>query len=113
MNEKEICFIMCVNNEKYMEEAAYYITQLHIPDGYELSLLTIADARSMTAGYNEAMQASDAKYKVYLHQDTFILNPYFLDDCIRIFESDSRIGMIGMIGIPQMQESGIMWDGRP
>lgn len=112
MNEKEICFIMCVNNEKYMEEAAYYITQLHIPDGYELSLLTIADAGSMTAGYNEAMQASDAKYKVYLHQDTFILNPYFLDDCIRIFESDPRIGMIGMIGIPQMPESGIMWDGR-
>ncbi len=112
MNEKEICFIMCVNNEKYMEEAAYYITQLHIPDGYEISFLTIADARSMTAGYNEAMQASNAKYKVYLHQDTFILNSYFLDDCIRIFESDAKIGMIGMIGIPQMPESGIMWDGR-
>ena len=112
MNEKEICVIMCVNNEKYMQEAAYYITQLHIPDGYEISFLTIADARSMTAGYNEAMQASNAKYKVYLHQDTFILNPYFLDDCIRIFESDTKIGMIGMIGIPQMPESGIMWDGR-
>ena len=95
-----------------MEEAAYYIEHLRVPNGYQISFLTITDAGSMTAGYNEAMKSSDAKYKIYLHQDTFILNPNFLVDCIRIFLSDENIGMIGMVGIPQMPDSGIMWDGR-
>ena len=64
---------MCTNNQRYMEEAIYYITHLRVPEGYQISFLAIEDAKSMTAGYNEGMQASNAKYKVYLHQDTFPL----------------------------------------
>lgn len=112
MNEKEICFIMCVNNHEYMEEAVYYINHLHVPDGFQVSFLAVEDASSMTVGYNEGMKASDAKYKVYLHQDTFLTYPYFLDECIALFQSDARIGMIGLIGIPKMPPSGIMWDGK-
>ena len=110
MNEKEICFIMCTNNQKYMEEALYYITKLRVPDGYELTFLAIEDAKSMTAGYNEGMQASNAKYKIYLHQDTFIIYPKFLIDTIKLMEENSQIGMLGMIGTPQMPQSGIMWE---
>jgi len=112
MNDKEICFIMCTNNQKYMEEAVYYISHLNVPEGYEISFLAVEDAKSMTAGYNEGMAASNAKYKVYLHQDVFIVYPDFLVDCIRLFQENSEIGMIGMIGIPKMPESGIMWDGE-
>ena len=112
MNGKEICFIMCTNNRRYMEEAIHYITHLRVPEGYEISFLAIEDAKSMTAGYNEGMQASNAKYKVYLHQDTFITYSNFLVDCIQLFEKDPQIGMIGTIGIPKMPESGIMWDGE-
>lgn len=112
VNEKEICFIMCTNNEKYTEEAVYYITHLDVPDGYQISFLAVEDAKSMTAGYNEGMRASTAKYKVYLHQDTFIVHPHFLIDTVKLFEKNPQIGMLGMIGIPKMPESGIMWDGE-
>ena len=111
LNEKEICFIMCTNNQVYMEEALYYITHLNVPEGYEISFLAVEDAKSMTAGYNEGMGSSNAKYKVYLHQDTFIVYPNFLVDTIRLFEENPQVGMLGMIGIPKMSESGIMWDG--
>lgn len=108
--ETEICFIICSNNAFYTEECLYYIRHLIVPEGFRVDILTIEEAVSMAAGYNEAMQYSKAKYKVYLHQDTFIINPYFIQDILNVFKSDSKIGMIGMIGTPRMPDTGIMWD---
>lgn len=105
-----ICFVMCTNNAQYEEEAIRYIQRLKVPEGYAVDLLTVKEAKSMTAGYNEAMQASDAKYKVYLHQDVFIINQNFLYDILKIFE-DKEVGMIGMIGSPRLPENKIPWYG--
>jgi hypothetical protein len=44
------------------------------------------------------MLSSSAKYKIYLHQDAFILEPMFLHLIHQLFTSDPTIGMIGMIG---------------
>ena len=109
MNEKKICFIACTNNDLYMKECELYIEELVIPDGYEIELLKITGAKSMTAGYNEGMAATDAKYKIYMHQDVFIINRHFLYDILSIFESDVSIGMIGMIGYPVVSRCGFMW----
>lgn len=110
MNEKKVCFIVCGSDPLYTEECLYYINRLHIPDGYQADAFIVEGAASMTAGYNEGMRASDAKYKVYLHQDTFLVNPNFVRDFLEIFQSDEQIGMIGMIGSPKLPKSGIMWD---
>lgn len=112
MRGNEICFILCGNNPIYIEECLYYIRHLNIPEEYQIEVLTVEDAKSMTAGYNEAMQYSHAKYKVYLHQDTFIVNPDFIKDFLEIFQEDSQIGMIGVIGSPKLPENGIMWTGK-
>lgn len=109
MNNKKICFIMCVNNESYVKEQMRYLNALYVPEGYEIDVLTIWEAKSMTAGYNEGMRSTDAKYKVYLHQDVFIVNKNFLQDILNIF-TDSGIGMIGMVGVPVLPENGIMWN---
>ena len=110
MNGKMFCFIICSNDKLYTQECLYYINQLNIPDGYGIDVLTVEDARSMTAGYNEAMSCSEAKYKVYLHQDVFIINRDFIQDCLDIFQSDAKIGMVGNVGVKKMPVSGIMWD---
>ena len=73
MNDHKFCFIICTNNELLLGEAVLYIHSLIVPDGYSVELLTVKDAASMTSGYNEAMEASDAKYKIYMHQDVFII----------------------------------------
>ena len=62
MDEKKVCFIICSNDQLYTEECLYYINHLHIPDRYQVDALTVEGAVSMAAGYNEGMQASDAKY---------------------------------------------------
>lgn len=111
MNNKKICFIACVNNDEYEQEMIRYISNLYIPDGYELDYLSIRDAASMCAGYNEGMNASDAKYKVYLHQDTFIVDPYFLINMLRVFE-DETVGMMGLVGSEKLPDDGVMWHGK-
>lgn len=98
---KKVAFILCVNNDVYMNEALYFINNLEIPYGCEVEILTIQDAKSMTSGYNEGMNASNAKYKIYLHQDVFIVNPYFIYDILDIFENPG-VGMIGAVGFAKM-----------
>lgn len=107
-----ICFILCTNNPIYAQECMYYINRLIVPEGMHIEILTVEDAQSMTSGYNEAMRSSSAKYKVYLHHDTFLIYPYFLHDLLRIFRSEEKIGMLGVIGAPRMPGNGVMWDAK-
>ena len=107
---EEFCFIISTNNRKYAEECIYYIEHLHVPEGIRIDILTVEEAKSLTSAYNEAMQYSPAKYKVYLHHDTFIINPDFIYDCLKIFRENPQIGMIGNIGVTKMPDSGVMWD---
>lgn len=110
MNEKEISFIICSNDDLYTDECIHYIQRLHVPTGYQISVLTIKEAVSMTSGYNEGMTGNTAKYKVYLHQDLFIVNKYFIDNILSIFQAHADIGMIGMVGAPKLSSAGIMWE---
>lgn len=102
MNQHKIAFIICANNALYYDECVRYINDLNIPEGLCTDIICIQEADSMTQGYNAGMQASDAKYKVYLHQDTFILNRNFIKDMLQIFSSDISIGLLGVLGIPQL-----------
>lgn len=107
-NDKKICFIMCTNDALYEKECMNYIKRLQIPTGFEAETLTIKQAESMTAGYNQAMNQTDAKYKVYLHQDVFIVYEHFLTELLNIFQDDT-IGMIGIVGSLNIEESSVIW----
>lgn len=108
-DKHKICFIICANDELQLQECVMYLSLLHIPEGYQTDLVVIKGAESMTAGYNEGMAASDAKYKIYLHQDTFIVEPLFLDKLIRLFRREPGIGMAGIIGAEHLSRDGVMW----
>lgn len=110
MNDKKICFIMCVNNEMYVEECLHYINRLVIPDGYKIDVISIKEAKSMTEGYNAAMVATDAKYKIYMHQDVFLVKLDFIQDMLDVF-SNPEVGMIGMVGAEKLSKDGCMWNG--
>ena len=109
LNDRKFCFIVCTNRKDFLRECQLFISRLRVPDGYETDFISIEGADSMASGYNAAMRDSDAKYKIYLHQDVFILNPDFLCDLLTLFRSDPRIGMVGMVGAPHLGSDGIMW----
>lgn len=104
MNDHKICFIICANKENYLKECEWYIEQLILPDGYEKEVIAIRDAVSMTSGYNRAMKSSDAKYKIYMHQDVFIFNPNMICELLEMFQ-DPSIGMVGVVGIKEFMPS--------
>ena len=108
-NDKKICFISCINDEVQYEECLKYIDNLKIPEGYSIENVSIQEANSMAEGYNYAMNNTDAKYKVYLHQDVFIINKIFIYDILKIFTVDSKIGMIGVEGAKTIPTNGIWW----
>lgn len=110
MVENKIAFITCVNNDDDYNEALLYMKNLQIPADMTAEYIAVRGAESMCAGYNKGMSETDARYKVYLHQDTLIVNKTFIADILRIFE-DKSIGLIGMIGCRSLPRTGVWWDG--
>lgn len=108
-NNMKIAFVMCINDSMYATEASRYINRLYVPEGYEIEIINVNNATSMTNGYNRAMKATDAEYKVYLHQDVFIVNKYFIIDMLEVFK-DPAVGMLGVIGATAIPKDGIMWN---
>ncbi len=109
MNERKICFISCVNDDAVYREALYYIRQLHWPHGLSYECKAVRNALSMAEGYNASMRESDAKYKVYLHQDVQILEPHFPEKLLALFAQDAAVGMVGMAGSLDWPPRGVWW----
>ena len=109
-NPDKICFITCVNDEDWYSECLLYLQHLEMPEGMQAEYLPIRGAKSMCAGYNEGLRRSDAKYKVYLHQDTLVVNKQLVRDLKALF-ADENIGAVGVIGCRNLPRSGIWWDG--
>lgn len=113
MNTHQIAFILSINDIQEAEECLRYINRLKVPEGYEIDILTIQEAPSMAEAYDAAMKSSEAKYKIYLHQDVFLIYKDLLSDMIEIFKSNESIGLMGCIGnsnIPENALAGMSWD---
>ena len=112
MNDKKICFIYCVNDQLQLQRSLETLKLLRVPAGYQIEHIFIDEASSMTSGYNNAMKMTDAKYKVYLHQDVFILNHNFLMDILSLFGKFPIVGMLGVVGTKNLPENGVWWEGK-
>lgn len=110
IKENKIAFILCVNNQMYFDECCAYLDRLSVPDGYEAEVFPVWDSSSMCQAYNIGMNASDAKYKIYMHQDVFITEELFISKIIHIFENNKDIGMIGMVGAECIPSSGVFFN---
>ncbi len=109
-NEKKICFISCVNDEKTYQKSKQFINNLTIPESYKIEFICKKNSNCITKSYNEAMKETNAKYKVYLHQDVYIINNNFIKNIIDLFKSNNKIGMIGVVGSKYVPKNGVWWD---
>ncbi|MGE5509447.1 MAG: glycosyltransferase family protein [Chitinophagales bacterium] len=105
--EPAFCFIACVNDEEFWSQCREHIAALEVPPGYTVEVDKITGADSMAQAYDDAMRRSDAQYKVYLHQDTFVLDRRFLFHLLRLFTEHPEIGLIGMQGGTHLPRSGV------
>lgn len=94
-NHTKMAFISCVNDEKEYAQCRCYLEHLNIPKAFEIQTIAVREADSMASGYNIGMQHTNARYKVYLRQDVFIINRNFISNLLQIFSQDAKIGMAG------------------
>ncbi len=109
-NPRKIAVICCVNDESKYAECLKFIHALTVPEGITVEPIAVRSSGSMASGYNQAMQQTDAKYKVYLHQDVLILNRRFFVDLIKLFEENPVIGLLGVVGAITLPVCGIWWE---
>ena len=107
VDHKKFTFITCVNDRTLYEDCLKHIDSLHVPDGCVIEKIAVAKAKNISEVYDSNMKKSDAEFKIYLHQDTFVMNKNFLTDICSIFARDPLIGMIGVVGARRLPSSGL------
>lgn len=111
MDSNKICFITSVNDIDCYNESLSYWQKLIVPIGMSVDSLVVQGASSMTAAYQEGMEESDAKYKIYLHQDVWIKQLDFLQVMVKAFQQDTSLGIAGVVGSKNLPPSVVWWEG--
>ena len=107
LDPHKICFITNVNNiDDYNESLANW-NKLKVPAGMTVESLAIQEVESITEAYEIAMKSSNAKYKIYLHQDVWIRQKNFLNVMVREFQNHPEYGIAGVVGIQQLPSDEI------
>jgi glycosyltransferase involved in cell wall biosynthesis len=106
MNPNKTCFIYSITDQVEYAESLAYVETLHVPQGFEVEILAVTEVNSITDAYNQAMASSDAKYKIYLTNNAFVINKQILFDTIEVFIKNPDLGMIGMVGAKTPSLSG-------
>ena len=109
LDTSKICFITNVSQEKQYENCVSYIRRLTVPVGMTVEFRAIRDAKSMCEGYARAQSSSDAKYKIYLHQDVMITDENFLYTLISTFQSNASYGIAGLVGVYNLPQNAVWW----
>jgi len=104
-----IAFMTCVNNETQYGICLRYVNALQVPWGHTVETIAVFGATSMAEGYQRAMEASTARYKIYLHQDVYLVYRGLLPELVRLFRTYPRLGMIGVVGTTRMPTKGVWW----
>ncbi len=99
----KIAIIFCSNDEEMEEECLLYLRHLIIPEQMKVEVLSVWNAKGMCYGYNRAMCETDAKYKVYIHHDSFMIMQNALIQIIDIFSHNPEWKLLGVAGSTVMK----------
>lgn len=110
LDPAKVIFITCINDETLYAECRKYLEALEIPNGISVEIKEIRGAKGLASAYNQVIRESNAKYKVYLHQDTFIYNRQLIADLISFFHKNPEVGMVGQVGGSKLPRGGIWFE---
>ena len=109
-DDHKVAVITCVNDEAVYAACRERLAALVLPEGFSIDLVPVRGATSMCAGYAEGMAATDAQFKMYLHQDMMLEKPDILLTLLPFFAQHPEVGMIGLAGSWRWHTSGIWWE---
>ena len=111
LDETKICLITAVNRPEEYNRSLRSWKKIRVPMSMTLESRVVQDATSLTEAYQAAMESSDAKYKVYVHQDVEIVDSAFFETMIREFQAQPKLGIAGVVGCIQLPSTAVWWEG--
>ena len=112
VDNKKIAIIFCTNDNEMRLECEAYLRTLKVPDDYSLEVIEVVNAKSMTSGYNAAIINTDAKYKLYIHHDVWIIEPNVLLELIQTVQKFDDLKLVGVAGSGNLYIGGCWFDGE-
>ena len=85
-----------------------YLDAIDVPQGYAVELIEVPSGGNVADTYQRAMEASDAKYKIYLAPGSILMRLNFFEEMLHIFAADPMIGVMGLIGAKQLSTTGLL-----
>ncbi|WP_373229942.1 glycosyltransferase [Cohnella sp.] len=99
MNRNKICFITSVQDPSIYQETIAYIRALDVPKGFEVETVYVQEAADgISVAYQHAMEHSDAKYKIYVRSNVYLVNRNLLIELIDLFRNHLQLGLAGIAG---------------
>ncbi len=112
VDNKKIAIIFCTNDNEMRLECETYLRTLKVPDDYSLEVIEVVNAKSMTSGYNAAIINTDAKYKLYIHHDVWIIEPNVLLELIQTVQKFDDLKLVGVVGSGNLYIGGGWFEGE-
>ena len=110
--EQKIAYITCVNDEEMYAACREALQAQGLPEGMTAEFVPIRGAESMCAGYHAAQRMTEAKYKLYIHQDCILQRRDVVSRMLAIFAAHPDAGLVGLAGCRVLPETGIWWLGE-
>lgn len=106
--ENKIFFIIIGSDQWVISENLRYINEIVIPEGMSAEYIVVPEGEILSQTLENAMLQSDAKYKVYLDQNVFIIDKEFLVKADKIFSEYPDIAMLGSCGFYKKDDQSEM-----
>ena len=108
MEKREIIFIVQKKNQAAYAACLASIEALRLPEGYTLQTVTVSGGTDLdyTAFSEQVRRQTLARYYIYLDEELCFVNEAFLVELLGIFQSDARIGALGIAGARCLPQSG-------
>ena len=104
---KKIAVIVARHGEELTQDLLMSIRLLEQPEGFTMELVEVEGKAGMAAAYGQAMEASAAKYKIYLDERVRILDSHLLVRIVHLFETHVDLGVLGISGTKLLPPDGI------
>lgn len=112
LDENKLAIITTVPCQARYRVLEAQLKGLEIPPGKTLEIIPVHASLSPGSAYSQAMNQSNARYKIYLHPQIQINDKQILNRLLDAFEEDPTIGIIGVSGSKKTPETGNWQDEK-
>ena len=92
----KVAFILYGDTDLILSENLHYIQSLIVPERTEVEAYTLSTQNGIREAIEAGRLQSDAKYKVYLDQNAYVIDKQFLVKTLGVFRQNPQLGALGV-----------------